>query len=346
MHLTTAQIASLTNGEIEGDLPSYVDSVAGLEEAGPSSLSFLANPKYEEQLYTSMAGVVLVGNDFEPRKKTPGLIRVEDPYAAFAMVLEEFERVFALKKEGVEHPVHIDSTAKVGKQTYLGAFSYLSEKVVIGEHTKIYPQVYLGENVHIGKHCVLFPGVKVYANCRIGDYCTLEAGAVIGSEGFGFVPREDGKMKRIPQIGNVILQDHVTVGANTTIDRATTGSTRIAKGVKLDNLVHLGHNVEIGENTAIAAQAGIAGSTIIGENCRFGGQVGIVGHLQIPNRTQIAPKGGVMSGFKEEGKVLLGAPAMDFTLTKKIWVIWRKLPELQRKIEQLEALAVDKSKEV
>ena len=338
MQFKVAELAVLLNGAVEGNDDKYLNQVARLSEADGSSLSFLANHKYEGQLYRSKAGAVLVSKDFKPKQKTPVLIRVDDPYSAFAVVLEQFERSAIIAKIGIEDPVHVDKAAVIGEETYLGAFSYVSRGCTIGKGTKIYPQVFIGDNVTIGENCILFPGVKIYANSVIGDYCTLHAGAIIGSEGFGFAHQKDGTFKRVPQLGNVVLGNHVSIGANTTIDRATVHETIIGSGVKLDNLVHIGHNVSVGKDSAIAAQTGIAGSTTIGENCMFGGQVGIVGHLDIPNRTQIAPKGGIMSDFKEEGRVLLGAPAMDFRHTKKVWVVWKKLPELQKKIEQLEAL--------
>jgi len=338
MQLSVEEIAKLLNGKIDGKTSVKIDNVARLTDANATSLSFLANSKYEKYLYTSNAGAVLAIEDFKPKKdtKTPLIIRVEDPYAAFAVILEQFERSVVVVKHGVEQPVFLSSSSSIGKNVYLGAFTYIADNVSVSDDVKIYPQVYLGENVRIGKGTVIFPGVKIYANSQIGSFCTLEAGAIIGSEGFGFVSRQDGSLKQVPQIGNVTLGDHVSIGANTTIDRATVGSTSIESGVKLDNLVHIGHNVVIGNDSAVAAQAGIAGSTSIGKNCMLGGQVGIVGHLDIANKTQIGPKGGIMSSIKEEGRILLGAPAMDFAHTKKVWVIWKKLPELQKRLESLE----------
>ncbi len=334
------KIAELLNGSIDGESGIIVDNLASLSDANSSSLSFLANTKYEKHLYGSRAAAVLANEEFVPKKgeKTPIIIRVEDPYSAFAVVLEQFERSTVIAKKGIEQPVYLSSKSNLGNNVYLGAFSYVSDSVIIGDNVKIYPQVYIGENVTIGKGTIIFPGVKIYANSVIGTYCTLEAGAVIGSEGFGFAPQKNGSLKRVPQIGNVILGDHVSIGSNTTVDRATVGSTSIESGVKLDNQVHIGHNVTVGANSGIAAQTGIAGSTSIGRNCMLGGQVGIVGHLDIANNTQIAPKGGVMSSIKEEGRVLLGAPAMDFAHTKKVWVVWKKLPEMQKRLEALESM--------
>ena len=343
MELTFGEIADLLHGKAEGERSIKINNLARLSDAGPTSLSFLASPKYEKQLYSSKAAGVLVNHDFSPKSNVecPPLIRVEDPYLAFAIILEQFERSDVLAKTGMEDPVFKHDSARVGQDVYLGAFCYISAGVSIAEGAKIYPQVYIGEHVCIGEGTVIFPGAKIYSNTQIGRFCTIEAGAVIGSEGFGFAPEKDGKLRRIPQLGSVKLGDHVSVGANTTIDRATVGTTAIESGVKLDNLVHIGHNVVIGKDSAIAAQAGIAGSTAIGENCMLGGQVGIVGHLEIANKTRIAPKGGIMSSIKTEGRTLLGAPAMDFHHTKKVWVVWKKLPELQRKIEELDRRLIE-----
>lgn len=340
MQLDVEKIVELLNGKIDQKSTVEINNVASLSEAGPSSLSFLANSKYEKHLYTSRAGAVLVSEDFNLKEnaKTPLIIRVKDPYSAFAVVLEQFERSVLRAKKGIEKPVFLSSKCEIGENVYLGAFSYIADNVTIADEVKIYPQVYIGENVTIGKGTIIFPGVKIYGNTIIGNFCTIEAGAVVGSEGFGFASQSDGSLKRVPQIGNVTLGDHVSIGANTTIDRATVGSTKIESGVKLDNLVHIGHNVTIGEDSGVAAQTGIAGSTSVGKNCMLGGQVGIVGHLEIANKTQVAPKGGVMSSIKEEGRILLGAPAMDFTHTKKVWVIWRKLPEMQKRLEALESM--------
>ncbi len=339
MHLDVEKVIELLDGKADQKSSIEINHVASLSEADNSSLSFLANSRYEKQLYISKAAVVLVNKDFVPKKnaKTPLLIRVEDSYSSFAVILEQFERSVAKFKHGIEQPVYLSSKSVPGKSVYIGAFSYIADSVTIADDVKIYPQVYIGENVTIGQGTIIFPGVKVYANTIIGKFCTIEAGAVVGSEGFGFAPQKDGSLKRVPQVGNVTLEDHVSIGANTTIDRATVGSTVIESGVKLDNLVHIGHNVTIGQDSAVAAQAGIAGSASIGKNCMLGGQVGVAGHLEIANKTKIAPKGGVMSSIKEAGRILLGAPAMDFVHTKKVWVIWRKLPEMQKRLEALES---------
>ncbi|MEQ9425599.1 MAG: UDP-3-O-(3-hydroxymyristoyl)glucosamine N-acyltransferase [Cyclobacteriaceae bacterium] len=336
MQLTVGKVAKLVDGTHQMDGSLVINSLSTLKDAQKDSLSFFINPKYEKALYESNAAAVLVSNNFKPRKALKNVIYVNDPYTSWAQILELFERETAQIKTGIEEPVSIDQTSHIGKDIYIGAFSYLSAGCRVADGVKIYPQVYIGENVSIGTDTVIFPGVKIYGNSVIGNHCTIHAGAVIGSEGFGFAPQNGGSLKRIPQIGNVVLGDHVSIGANTTIDRATVNSTRIEAGVKLDNLVHIGHNVVIGKDSAVAAQAGIAGSATIGENCLFGGQVGVVGHVDVANKTQISPKGGVMSSIQQEGRVLLGAPVMDFTHTKKVWVTWKKLPEMMKRLEELE----------
>jgi len=342
MELTLRKIANLLNGVIQGDESFTINSLSTLKDGNSGDLSFLANSKYRKDFDTTKCGAVLVDNSIKSENSKLNLIIVADPYTSFAIILELFERSGAASRMGREEHVFIDEDTDIGVDSYIGAFSYVSKKVVIGPGTQIYPQVYIGENVEIGEKCTVFPGVKIYPNTKIGNYCTIHSGAVIGSEGFGFAPQKNGSFKKIPQLGNVVLGDHVSIGANTTIDRGTVSSTRIESGVKLDNLVHIGHNVSIGKDSAIAAQAGIAGSTIIGEHCMFGGQVGIAGHVEVANHTQIAPKGGVMSSIKEEGRKLLGAPVMDFNHTKRVWVAWRKLPEMQKKIELLETVLLGK----
>ncbi|MDA0194684.1 MAG: UDP-3-O-(3-hydroxymyristoyl)glucosamine N-acyltransferase [Bacteroidetes bacterium] len=340
MELTLGKIANLLDGVVEGDESITINSLSTLKDGSGSDLSFLANSKYRKDLEISRCGAVLVNSTIGQINSSVNLIKVDDAYTSFAIILELFERNGAVLRKGIEEPVFINQESNIAEDVYVGAFSYIASGANIGKGTQIYPQVYIGENVEIGEKCVVFPGVKIFANTKIGDNCTLHSGAIIGSEGFGFAPQKGGGFKRIPQIGNVVLGDHVSIGANTTIDRGTVSSTRIESGVKLDNLVHIGHNVSIGQDSAIAAQAGIAGSTVIGNHCMFGGQVGIVGHIEVANHTQIAPKGGVMSSIKEEGRKLLGAPVMDFRHTKKVWVAWRKLPEMQKKIEALEATLI------
>ncbi len=337
MEFTVQEIAALTGGEVQGETSDKINTIGKIQEAGKGAISFLANPKYEKYLYTTQATAVMVGRDFEPAQTVPAvLVRVDDPYTAFSLLLSEYDRLTSLQKTGLEQPCFIDSSASVGEAAYVGAFAYIAAGAKIGKNCKIYPQVYIGENVQIGENCVLYPGVKVYRNCVIGNYCTLQAGAVIGSQGFGYAPQADGSYKTIPQVGNVVLADHVDVGANTTIDCATTGSTVVGTGVKLDNLIQIAHNVQIGKNTGIAAQAGVSGSTVVGEQCIIAGQVGVVGHLTVPDRTVIAAQSGVLNAPKNAGTTIMGSPSFDIKDHLKSYAVYKKLPDYKRKIEELE----------
>ncbi|HXH19342.1 MAG TPA: UDP-3-O-(3-hydroxymyristoyl)glucosamine N-acyltransferase, partial [Chitinophagales bacterium] len=287
MQLTTQSIATFLNGKLEGSGIVVIESPAKIEEAQANHISFIANPKYEHFAKTTRAGALIVGRNLpKPAESKSVFIRVDDPYDGFSKVLNLFLQQ-AQQPSGIEQPSYVSMTARLGKNCYIGAFSYVGENVIIGNHAKIYPGVYLGGNVQVGDATVIYAGVNVYPNCVIGRQCIIHAGAVIGSDGFGFVPRPDGSFDKIPQTGNVVIEDNVEIGANTTIDRATLGSTLIRKGVKLDNLIQVGHNVEIGENTAIAAQTGISGSAKIGKNCLIAGQVGFVGHIIIPDGSRI-----------------------------------------------------------
>jgi UDP-3-O-[3-hydroxymyristoyl] glucosamine N-acyltransferase len=342
MKFTITQIAALLGGEVQGDGNLTVDKLAKIDEQAPEgSICFLANPKYEHFIYNSTATAVIVKRDFQPKKEIqPALILVDDPYTAFTALLEEYNKYVQIQNlsqyQGIEQPSFIGENAQLGENVYVGAFAYIGKNCQIGENVKIFPQTYIGNNVVIGEHTVIHPGVKIYENTEIGKGCTLMAGAVIGSEGFGFAPQKDGTFKSIPQLGKVILQDNVCIGANTTIDRATIGNTLIAEGVKLDNLIQVAHNVVIGKNTVIAAQTGISGSTKIGENCMIAGQVGIVGHLEIANRTQIGGQSGIGKSVKQEGVAIQGIPAFEHKGFMKSSVIFRKLPELLKRIEVLE----------
>ncbi|MBX2844436.1 MAG: UDP-3-O-(3-hydroxymyristoyl)glucosamine N-acyltransferase [Flammeovirgaceae bacterium] len=337
MEFTVKQIAVLLGGEIQGSEEDKINKIAKIQEGEAGAISFLANPKYEKFIYETQSSAVLVNKTFVPKKDiNTTLIVVEDPYSAFSTLLEEYQRLTSFSKKGIEQPSFIHEKATIGEEEYIGAFAYISENVSIGKNCRIYPQVFIGENVKIGDNVILYPGVKVLQNSVIGNYCTIHAGAVIGSPGFGFAPQKDGTYKDIPQIGNVVLEDHVNIGANTTIDCATTGSTIIESGVKLDNLIQIAHNVTIGKNTVMAAMTGVAGSTEIGENCMIGGQVAISGHGKIPNRTQIAGNSGVRGNFTEEGKTIIGSPAIDMKDFKRIFVVYKKLPDLLRKIQKLE----------
>ncbi len=335
MEFTAGMIARLLNGTVEGDPETKLNTVARIEEGRQGALSFLSNPKYEPWIYTTAASAVLVKNDFTPSKEvTATLIRVDDPYQALARLLAFYEQARSAKK-GIHPSAVIDERANIGSDVFIGACAVVSENAVIGDGCSLHPQVYIGENVRIGKNCTLHPGVKVYRDCVVGNDCILHAGAVIGADGFGFAPVSDANYMKIPQIGNVIIEDNVEIGSNTCVDRATMGSTVIRKGVKLDNLIQVGHNVEIGENTVIAAQSGLAGSTRVGRNCMFGGQVGLAGHLSIADGCKIGAQSGIMSTVAEENSVLLGYPATDSKQFLKSVVYIRKLPELSSRLDAL-----------
>jgi UDP-3-O-[3-hydroxymyristoyl] glucosamine N-acyltransferase len=335
MEFTAQQISDLLQGMVEGDPGARVSSLSRIEEGKPGSLSFLANPKYVEFIYSTEATIVIVGQDFVAEKPVKAtLIRVADAYGSFAKLLEMYNQVVRDKK-GIEQPCFISETATVGKDVYIGAFAFLGKNVKLGDRVKIYPNCYIGDNVTVDDDTTLFPGVSVYSDCRIGKNCSIHAGVVIGADGFGFTPAT-GSYKKVAQIGNVVIEDHVEIGAGTTIDRATLGSTIIRKGVKLDNLIQVAHNVEIGENTVIAAQTGIAGSTKIGKDCMIGGQVGIVGHLVIADNTKIAAQSGIGTSITESGQIVQGSPAFGISDYRRTYVVFRKLPELDRKIQELE----------
>jgi len=336
MKFTAGQIAELLNGKVEGNEEAIVKNVSKIEEGKPETLTFLANPKYKQYIYTTNAEVVIVNDSFEAEQEIKAsLIRVPDAYEALAQLLEMYEQSQP-QKTGIEQPSFIHESASVGDFVYVGAFAYVGENVVLGENVKIYPQAYIGDNVKVGDNTIIYPGVKVYKNCTIGKACTIHAGAVIGSDGFGFAPNSNNEYKKVAQIGNVILHDHVEIGANTTIDRATMGSTVIQKGVKLDNLIQVAHNVEIGENTVIAAQTGVAGSTKIGSDCMFGGQVGIGGHITIAKNTKMGAQAGVAGNVKKEGEVLMGSPVMDVKQFYKSSAVFRRLPELKMQLDKLQ----------
>ncbi|TNF42217.1 MAG: UDP-3-O-(3-hydroxymyristoyl)glucosamine N-acyltransferase [Bacteroidetes bacterium] len=335
MEFTAGMIARILNGTVEGDPETKLNTVARIEEGKTGALSFLSNPKYEPYLYTTDASAVLVRNDFVPSKEVRAtLIRVDDPYQALARLLAFYEQAKPVRK-GIHPTAVIDESATVGPDVFIGACAVISENAVIGDGCSIHPQVFIGENVTIGKNCTLHPGVKVYRDCVIGNDCIIHAGAVIGADGFGFAPVSDANFMKIPQIGNVILEDNVEIGSNTCVDRATMGSTIIRRGVKLDNLIQVGHNVEIGENTVIAAQSGLAGSTRVGRNCMFGGQVGLAGHLSIADGVRIGAQSGVMSTISEENSILLGYPATDSKQFLRSVAYIRRLPDLSSKVDQL-----------
>jgi UDP-3-O-[3-hydroxymyristoyl] glucosamine N-acyltransferase len=336
MEFTAATIAGFLNGEIEGNPGIKVNTIAKIEEGHEGALSFLANPKYEHYIYSTGSSVVLVNKSFIPSGKIEAtLIRVENAYEAFASLLRLVDQSRPRKK-GIHPTAIIESTAKVGADVYIGPYAYIGENCIIGEGCSVYPHVYIGDNTKLGIFCTLNPGVKIYHDCILGEGCIIHAGTVIGSDGFGFAPQSENEYMKIPQLGNVILEDHVEVGANVTIDRATMGSTIIRRGVKLDNLIQIGHNVEVGENTVMAAQTGIAGSTKVGRNCMFGGQVGISGHIRIANGSKIGAQAGIAGDVKEENTVILGSPAFDIKQFLRSSVVFKRLPELKIKIESLE----------
>ena len=336
MEFTAATIAGFLKGEIEGNPNIKVNTFAKIEEGHVGALSFLANPKYEHYIYTTKSSIVLVNKDFVPSEKINAtLIRVVNAYEAFAALLNLVEQSRP-KKKGIHPTAVIESTAKVGADVYIGANAYIGESCSVGDGCMIYPNVYIGDGTKIGKSCTIFPGVKIYHECVIGNRCTIHAGTVIGSDGFGFAPQSENEFMKIPQIGNVVIEDNVEIGANVTIDRATMGSTIIHKGVKLDNLIQIAHNVEVGENTVIAGQSGIAGSTKIGKNCMFAGQVGIVGHIKIADGSKIGAQAGILGDIKEENTIILGSPAFDYKQFLKSSVIFKKLPEMKIRIDKLE----------
>lgn len=339
MEFTVKQIAQLLGGEVKGDDSLIIHQLAKIEEASEGCISFLANLKYEHFLYNTAASAVIVDRTFEPKQACAAtLVFVENAYSAFTTLLEEYQRMLIFSKVGAEDPCYAGHGTVFGEGIYRGAFSYVGKNCKIGHHVKIYPHAYLGDNVVVGDNTVIHSGAKVYDNCIIGKFCTLKANAIIGSDGFGFAPQADGTYKAIPQLGNVVLEDHVSVGANTTIDCATMGSTIIRQGVKLDNLIQIAHNVEIGKNTVIAAQTGISGSTKIGENCMIAGQVGIVGHVQVPNRTKITAKSGISKTFKKENMVMGGYTAVENTENLRIQAAVRRLPQLLQRIQELESI--------
>ena len=328
IEFSAEQIAGLLGGKVVGDPNVKVNNIARIEEGSPGMLSFLANPKYEDHLYTCESSVVLVNNDFTPTKEVkPTMIKVPDAYMAFAAILNEYQKLRA-NKVGTHTSAFIEESSTIGENIYLGANVYIGDGCSIGDNVKIYPNTYISDNVKIGDNVTIFAGVKIYHDSVIGNHCTLHSGVVIGSDGFGFAPNSENNYQKVPQIGNVTIEDHVEVGSNTTIDRATIGSTIIRKGVKLDNLIQIAHNVEIGENTVIAAQTGVAGSSKIGKNCMIGGQVGIVGHIKIADEVKIAAQSGVGSSINEKGKIIQGSPAFDIGDYKRSYVYFRKLPNL------------------
>ncbi|MBK9285214.1 MAG: UDP-3-O-(3-hydroxymyristoyl)glucosamine N-acyltransferase [Sphingobacteriaceae bacterium] len=339
MEFSAEQIAQLLNGTVEGDAGVKVNNISKIEEGKPQTLSFLANPKYYAYIYTTDASIVLVNHTLKlekPVKKTCTLIRVENAYEAFAKLLQMYQQ-FKANKVGIEQPSFIHPSAQLGETCYIGAFAYLGENVKLGNNVKIYPGVSLSDNCEVGDNSVLFAGVKVYHDCKIGKNCTIHSNTVIGSDGFGFAPNSSGEIfEKVPQIGNVVIEDYVEIGSNSSIDRATLGSTILRKGVKLDNLVQIAHNVEIGENTVIAGLSGVAGSTKVGKNCMIAAQVGIVGHIRIADGVKIAGQSGVAASIEKEGEIVQGSPAFPVSDYRRSYVLFRGLTKLNDKINNLE----------
>ncbi|MFD2098665.1 UDP-3-O-(3-hydroxymyristoyl)glucosamine N-acyltransferase [Flagellimonas iocasae] len=334
MKFTATQIAGILEGEVEGNPQIAVHKLSKIEEGEKGSLTFLANPKYTSYIYSTKASITIVNKDFIPEQSlSTTLIKVEDAYKSFSKLLEYYNQV-KNNKVGIESPSFISESARYGEGFYLGAFSYLGENVKLGNNVKVYPNVYIGDNVTIGDDVMIFAGAKIYSESIIGKSCTIHSGVIIGADGFGFTPNANGEYSKVPQTGNVILEDNVDVGAGTTIDRATLGSTILRKGVKLDNQIQIAHNVEIGEHTAIAAQTGIAGSTKIGKNCLIGGQVGIVGHITIGDRVKIQAQSGIGRNVKDD-EVLQGSPALNYGDFNKSYVHFKNLPKLVNQISNI-----------
>jgi len=339
MIFTAAQIAMLISGKTEGDAAVQVNSFGKIEEAVQGQLAFLANPKYEDHLYSTRASVIIVNETQELKQPVAAtLIRVPDAYSAFATLLSKYQEIVSQQLTGIQDPCYIASSAKLGEHVFVAALAYLGENVRIGNHVKIFPHVFLGDNVTVGDNTVLHAGVKIYHDCVLGKNIIVHAGTVIGSDGFGFAPQADGSFKKVPQIGNVVIEDNVEIGANATIDRATIGSTLIKKGAKLDNLIQIAHNVEIGYSSVIAAQAGVSGSSKIGNGVMIGGQAGIVGHISIADGSKINAQSGVSKSIKTPDTAVTGSPAFDYTAALRSQVVARNLPEIEKRLKELEQL--------
>lgn len=339
MEFTVSQIAAMLGGEVQGDGNAKIRMLAKIQDAKNGQIAFLSNPKYENYIYTTQASAVIVSKDFKPRKPIQSvLILVDNPYSSFTVLLEEYHRLVSFQKAGIEEPSFIGGNSSTGKNIYRGAFSYIGNNVKIGDNVKIYPHVFIGDNSVIGNNVILHPNVKLYADTKIGNNCVLHAGAIIGSDGFGFAPQADGTYKSIPQMGNVIIEDDVVIGANTVIDCATLygDATIIRQGVKLDNLIQIAHNVEVGKNTVMAAQSGVSGSTKIGEQCVIAGQVGIAGHLVIANKTGIGAQSGISKSIKDEGVKIIGYPAFDVKEYFRSYAVFKRLPDLNDRLRELE----------
>ena len=344
MEFSAIQIATFLNGTVEGNPDVKVSNFSKIEDGKPGTLTFLANAKYEHYIYQTKASIVLVNNDFAPAEQVPAtMVRVENAYAALAMLLNLVEQHKQKKEAGIDSAAFIAKNATIGEGCYVGSFAYIGDNARLGKNCRIYPHAYIGDNVNIGDNCIVYPHVTVYEGCIIGNNCILHAGSVIGADGFGFAP-EGETYKKIPQLGNVVIEDDVEIGANTTIDRAVMESTIIHKGAKLDNLIQIAHNVEVGENTVMAAQVGIAGSTKIGKHCMFGGQVGWAGHIKITDHVNFGAQSGVISDIKEPTTVL-GSPAIHAKSFMRSSAIFNHLPDMYRTMGQLQQ-EIEKLKEL
>lgn len=339
MQFTAAQIAMLINGQLEGDAQATVSSFGKIEEAVEGQISFLANPKYEDYLYSTQASIVIINQHLVLKQSVPNtLIRVPDAYTAFATLLTKYQQMMTMQLQGIQQPSYIHDSVKLGENVFVGAFAYLDEGVEIASNAKIFPGVIVGKDVKVGNNTIIHAGVKIYHGCVVGNNVIIHAGAVIGSDGFGFAPQGNGTFQKVPQIGNVVIEDEVEIGANTTIDRATMGSTIIRSGAKIDNLVQIAHNVEVGCNTVIAAQTGVSGSTKIGKSVMIGGQTGIAGHITIADGSKINGQSGITKSIKEANRTLTGTPADDFTRFLRAQAQLRNLPDLEKRVKELEKM--------
>ena len=339
MQFTASQIAMIIQGKVEGDASTAISSFGKIEEAAKGQLAFLSNPKYEEWLYQTEASVIIVNESQELKQAVKAtIIRVPDAYTAFAILLSKYQEIITQQMVGIQEPSYISTSAKLGEGIFVAAFCHIGENVVIGKNVKLYPGVVIGNGTTIGDAAMIHAGVKIYHDCIIGNRVIIQAGAIIGGDGFGFAPTADGSYYKIPQIGNVIIEDDVEIGANTTIDRATMGSTIIRKGTKLDNLIQIAHNVEVGSNTVIAAQAGISGSTKVGNGVMIGGQVGTAGHIVIADGSKIAGQAGVTKSIKVPNRTHNGTPAFDFSSSLRIQALTRSLPEMEKRVKELEKI--------
>jgi len=338
MELSARQVAEVLNGKVEGNPDVKISNLGKIEEGTEGTMTFLANPAYTQYIYTTKASVIVVNNDFIPSQPINGtLIRVDNAYTAFAKLLEIFNKM-GPGKHGISPHSYVSKSAKLGEDVYIGEFSSIGENVVIGKNVMIYPNCTIGDESAVDDESVIYPGVTLYHKTIVGKRCTIHAGVVLGADGFGFAPQADNEYKKIIQTGNVVIEDNVEIGANTTIDRATLGSTIIHKGAKIDNLVQIAHNVEIGENTLIAAQTGISGSTKIGKNCLIAGQVGIIGHLTIADNVKIGAQSGIEHSIREDGVAFLGTPAAEARKTRRLYVYWRNFEDIVKRVYQLEKI--------